>query len=779
MLTSALLAFEFVFFLGIAVAHAQTNDPEAGGDAPFVPGEILVGYHRDQVGASALRSQLGMQTIDTIHACALDGVAASADLDGYVIRVETGAELETIERLLADPSVAFATPNWTVQAAGTAVIESDAQASVETPFSVDDTFYSDQQWYLQRINASRAWQLGISLHDEDNRSIRVAVIDSGVDFNHPELKPHLLPGINYVEPALPPVDDYGHGTHISGVIAATLNNDAGISGLAPWVKIDPYRVLNSVGSGSVTNVANAICDAADNGADIINLSLETTANSDKIRNAVAYAARKNVLLVGAAGNCGNCPVMYPAAYPEVMAVAATNYDDQRAVYSAVGPQVEIAAPGGGLLDTEPRILSTWAEAAILKCASDDFLEQDRSPYCDAVGTSMASSVVSGVAALIWGMDPSLSSDTVRAILNRTATRLPYDATNIGSGRVDAYAAMREMIARDLEPSVQKLNYPLPESQASIPFRATVVVRNPSPRWIEWSAELESESSWLRIVDGPTTGANLIGYGDPGYVTLEFLPNQAGLGSHANSLVLRGWAEGFSILKIVPITLNLYPELPLKYYWPLVSQPESEGEGSGSPLLERPFRWETPDSDDDRVVFVMTDGGSKDVSLPFTFPYGNQRYNSIRLHADGVLTVPSDDLRDLPSTNRCLPESHWPVGAIYGWWADLDPGQSGATVSSFGIGTDRYVFEFANVPSAASVVPGYVVSFQIVLHADGTVDMNYLNLPSQLDLPPRATVGLESVDGRFQNQVFCSDENTTLRIAPDAGQSIRFTQEDIY
>ena len=200
--------------------------------------------------------------------------------------------------------------------------------------------------------------------------------------------------------------------------------------------------------------------------------------------------------------------------------------------------------------------------------------------------------------------------------------------------------------------------------------------------------------------GPAVG-DTIGYGDPGYVTLEFLPNQVGLGSHTNSLVLSGSNdEGFSVLKMVPITLSLYPELSSKYYYPLVGQPGSEGDRNGASSLEMPFRWETPASEDDRVVFVMTDGGNKDVTLPFAFPYGNQRYENVRLHSDGVLTLPGSDLLELPAANLCLPENHWPVGAvywpkdaIYGWWADLDPGQPGAVVSGFGVGTDRYVFEF--------------------------------------------------------------------------------------
>jgi hypothetical protein len=184
---------------------------EAYKDAPFVPGEILVGYHGDRVAAAGVQSQLssqaqlGLRAIDSIDLRGLDGSTGDAGISGFVMSVPIGSEWEAIERLLEDPSVAFVTPNWTVQAAEASVLENKTNASIETPFNVNDTFYADQQWYAQRINASRAWQLAYPLHENGNRPIRVAVIDSGVDFNHVDLKPHLLPGWNYLNPGSRPL----------------------------------------------------------------------------------------------------------------------------------------------------------------------------------------------------------------------------------------------------------------------------------------------------------------------------------------------------------------------------------------------------------------------------------------------------------------------------------------------------------------------------------------------------------------------------------------------
>jgi hypothetical protein len=807
-LIAALLIGMFIPTFDVRQGHAQSNEPTRNGqssqatdyltwaypqgieayqDAPFVPGEILVGYHGDPVAAAGLHAQLGLQVVDSMDLRGLNGSTDDAGVAGYVMSVPDGSEWALIERLLQDPSVAFATPNWTIRAAGISALENESTASIETPFEVNDTFYAERQWYAQRINASRAWQLATSLHEGGSRPIRVAVIDSGVDFDHVDLKPHLLPGWNYLAPGSPPIDDYGHGTHIAGVVAATLNNASGISGLSPWAEIEPYKVLDNNGNGGALDVSNAIKDAADSGADVINLSLQTNSDSGLIRDAVNYAASRNVLMVAAAGNPGNRPVMYPGAYDVVMAVASTEYDDERSSTSAVGKEVEIAAPGGG-------IFSTWPAA--IRCSSD-FQQEDGSVYCSISGTSMAASVISGVAALVWGLDPSMPAEMVRDLLKRTATPLAQDAIYVGSGRVDALAAVRELVPMALEPSVTEVRHAV--TSESERFTSTVEISNPSSERITWTAELALDSPWVQIAGEPAldtvpTLAQAVSYGSPGYVSLIFSPDQAPPGLHVNSLVLRGKGKDFTTIEVVPIALGIDTDFLQVYYFPRILQAEVVESGVGDKgtldddtagentlANSTGFQWEIPADESDRIRYMMTDDTPWRVSLPFVFPYGEDKFTHVYLHSDGALTMPYNNTSPPPlSTNGCLlTDTQWPASGIYGWWADLDPSQPGAVVSGFAVGSDRYVFEFSNVPSAGSVSPGYVVSFQMVLYIDGDVQFNYRDVPSLLDRPPLATVGLESTEGRFRNQVFCADGTTTLRIAPGIRQSFRFTEKDIY
>ena len=147
-------------------------------------------------------------------------------------------------------------------------MEADANVNpAEIPYVVSDPFYQDDQWYLQRINASRAWALatGAAAAEVGVRPVIVAVIDSGVDAAHPELKDRLLEGRDYLSPGQLMTDEFGHGTHVAGLIGAAVNNGAGIAGIVPTVEIDPRKVLDSKGSGSVSNVAQAIRDAAGRG----------------------------------------------------------------------------------------------------------------------------------------------------------------------------------------------------------------------------------------------------------------------------------------------------------------------------------------------------------------------------------------------------------------------------------------------------------------------------------------------------------------------------------
>ena len=394
---------------------------------------------------------------------------------GWLLRVAPGAELATVDALRREPAVAFAEPNWIVRAAdeitqtegpdappvaqrnGTLpipnadLIATMPVAEAETPFFVSDPFYAEDQWDMQRINASRAWQLIERLAEGEEagessgeEAIRIAIVDSGIDAFHGDLYGRVLDGKNYLESSEAPSDDYGHGTHVAGSAGATLNNGIGIAGAAHEVLLDPRKVLDGNGAGRISNLAQAIRDAADDGADIINLSLETGEESQTLSRALEYAAEQGVLLIAASGNGGR-DVKWPAVHPAVMAVAALDYEDQRAYYSNYGDEIEIAAPGG-TFSSQP-IYSTWSREAKYvnpvtgretnKCDTG-LREVNSSSYCARTGTSMAAGIVSGVAAAVWAQQPELTADEVRELLRTTAAPLDADAIYVGSGRVDFF-----------------------------------------------------------------------------------------------------------------------------------------------------------------------------------------------------------------------------------------------------------------------------------------------------------------------------------------------------
>ncbi len=200
-----------------------------------------------------------------------------------------------------NPAVVFAEPNWFVYTAQTAEPATTAAES-ETAYAVDDPLYAELQWSLQRSNFSRAWQQ-VAEFAPAGPPIQVAVVDTGIDFEHPEFAGRLLPGYDYVtRGATPPIDAHGHGTHVAGLIAALANNAQGIAGSGAYVMIDPRRVFDETGSGHIANVAQAIRDAADSGARIINLSMQAPNYSANLEAAVEYARSRGVLLVAAAGN---------------------------------------------------------------------------------------------------------------------------------------------------------------------------------------------------------------------------------------------------------------------------------------------------------------------------------------------------------------------------------------------------------------------------------------------------------------------------------------------
>lgn len=226
-------------------------------------------------------------------------------------------------------------------------------------------------WGITAFELPNTWQ-----HTE-GEGVTIAVLDTGCDLDHPDLKNNLLEGKNFVKAGSSPEDRNGHGTHTIGTLVAE-NNEIGVVGVCPKAKVIPIKVLGDNGNGSMLNVAAGIRWAADNGADIISMSLGTPVKVQQARKAIQYAADKNIPTFVAAGNSGKTKeVFYPANYPETIAIGAINKMMKRADFSNTGENLDFMAPGVDIFSTVP----------------DDW-------YATLSGTSMACPFAVGVAALM-------------------------------------------------------------------------------------------------------------------------------------------------------------------------------------------------------------------------------------------------------------------------------------------------------------------------------------------------------------------------------------------
>ncbi len=311
-----------------------------------------------------------------------------------------------------------------------------------------------QEWGLDQIHAEQAWAA------TTGTGVVVAVVDSGVDLTHPDLKANLVPGATFIDCGPNPCgngnwkgpDGIGqeadeHGTHVSGTIAAVANNGIGVAGVAPGAKVMPIKALED-GSGSFEDIAAGIRYAADHGAKVVNLSigalpgvqaLTITGVESSVTDAIAYADSKGVLVVAAAGNESFPVCDTPAFEPHALCVTSTTREETPSWFSngAVKPDMmAVAAPGGaGLLFCEDDIVSTVPQGTgSAVCGQSD--------YDYYAGTSMATPHVSGVAALLFAQGRTL--DNVRSALIDTA-RTPgvgtgAFTTSYGHGIVDAQAA---------------------------------------------------------------------------------------------------------------------------------------------------------------------------------------------------------------------------------------------------------------------------------------------------------------------------------------------------
>ncbi len=294
----------------------------------------------------------------------------------------------------------------------------------------------NEQWNFSMVHAEDAW--GIAR----GKGVTVAVIDTGVAYANTRKgiqckdfkQTHFVKGYDFIARDALPSDDNGHGTHVSGTIAESTNNNEGVAGLAFDAAIMPLKALSGAGGGTSAGIAEAIRYAADHGANVINMSLGSPFPDRLIRDACAYAHRKGVTIVCAAGNNASDHVGYPAAYPDCIAVSAVGPKGELSFYSNWGKAICVAAPGG---DTKAGDGPAGAILQNTLSGADGALEDG---YYGFQGTSMASPHVAAVAALIESCgihDP----DDVRCILLKSA-QAKAPASKYGAGIVDAGKAVK-------------------------------------------------------------------------------------------------------------------------------------------------------------------------------------------------------------------------------------------------------------------------------------------------------------------------------------------------
>ena len=338
----------------------------------------------------------------------------------YIIETDKDEDIiKLAEKYRNSPLVEYAEPNYKVHA-------------LEIP---DDANYS-LQWSHQNAESEAGWDI-----ETGSQNIIIAILDTGIDFDHPDLDEKIwsntgeIPGNKkdddsngYIDDTVGwdfenndnyPDDDHFHGTHCSGIAAAETNNSEGVAGVCWNCTVMPVKCLDDEGYGSWTSVALSVRYAADNGADIISLSLGDESSSSLMEDAVNYAHDKGVIIFASAGNNNNDDLYYPAYYDNVISVTASNSADGKAYFSTYGYWTDIAAPGVGIYST---VLNSYAYKS---------------------GTSMSCPFVAGVAGLLLSKNSNLSVDMLETILKSSTDPVISPTKYMGTGRINVKKALEK------------------------------------------------------------------------------------------------------------------------------------------------------------------------------------------------------------------------------------------------------------------------------------------------------------------------------------------------
>ncbi len=418
----------------IAVALTVRSSAQSNGAGPFVAGEILVKFKPGTNGNARAAA----------HRAAGGAAVAEIQRTGlHRIRVPARDEAAAIERYRRNPNVLYAEPNYvrhipmpTAHVAGGDVLPGDHHFAEQWALNNTGQGFYCIPWpfggelCLLRgtpdadIDAPEAWAI-----TKGDGSVAVAVIDTGIDYTHPDLAASYAGGYDFVSGDADPMDDHGHGTHVAGTIAAAMDNPTGspaeaegVVGVAPNARILAYKVCRSDGTCDDFAIQQAIARAVVDGAKVINMSLGDQVYSQSLNQAVQDAWNAGVVIVAGAGNDGTTAPFYPAALDNVISVAAFDENHRRPSFSNYGSWVDISAPGNYILSTYPS-----GECAASTTAGDTGC------YNLNTGTSMATPHVAGAAALVWSRSDVTSNSQVVDILLTSA-----DGQGVSPVRLDSW-----------------------------------------------------------------------------------------------------------------------------------------------------------------------------------------------------------------------------------------------------------------------------------------------------------------------------------------------------
>ncbi|WP_299744511.1 Ig-like domain-containing protein [uncultured Rossellomorea sp.] len=352
----------------------------------------------------------------------------------------------------------------------------------------NDSYYS-LQWHHQNIESERTWD-----RTKGSSDVVVAVIDNGVDVDHPEFAGRIVAPYDTVYNTTT-MTKGDHGTHVAGIIGSSMDNWMGLAGVAPETSIMPIDAFFNEESAYSSDVIEGIYYAVNNGADIINMSLGNYYYSNVYNDAIQYAYDNGVVVIAAAGNDNTSASHYPSSYPNVISVASTTEYDTKSGFSNYGYDIDIAAPGSSILSTLPDSEYGWMD-----------------------GTSMASPVVAGVAALILANEPDLTNDQVADRLYTSADDLGASGKDYfyGHGRVNARKAVG--VARYVAPAQVSQVYDYStyvsgtvetddDSYIEV-SNGQEVIGNGYPYWGSFDIDIPKQPAgttlWVTVTDGDTT-----------------------------------------------------------------------------------------------------------------------------------------------------------------------------------------------------------------------------------------------------------------------------------